>query len=151
MYIHLTNKKVHDYMNSSASIIKSVIQNDSTTCTYFFFDRRDAQASLQSYDGLLHSITLQLCLHLDALPGILVSTYKNCGSGTILPSRDIIQQICSSALQHLPETFIILDALDECNEIDQVAAWLKKLLNAVGGRLHVLITSRSKPDIAGHL
>ena len=68
-----------------------------------------------------------------------------------MPSRDIVQQICSSALQTLPETFIIIDALDECNEISQVAAWLKKLLATGGGRLHVLITSRDKPDITGHL
>jgi NACHT domain len=140
-------------MNFSASIIKSVVQSDNTTCAYFFFDSRDAQASLHSYDGLLRSITYQLCVHLDTLPGILVTGYKNCGSGTTLPSRDVVQQICSSVLQHLPEkeTFIIIDALDECNEISQVAGWLKRLLTAGGGRLHVLITSRDKPDITDHL
>jgi hypothetical protein len=72
-----------------------------------------------------------------------VTGYKNCGSGTTLPSWDDLQL----ALQHLPEAFIIIDALDECNETNLVAAWLQKLLTAGGGRLHVLITSRSKPDI----
>jgi hypothetical protein len=80
-----------------------------------------------------------------------VTGYKNCDSGTTLPSRDVLQQICSSALQHLPEAFIIIDALDECNEVSQVVAWLKKLLIAGGERLHVLITSRDKPDITDHL
>jgi len=138
-------------MSFSASIIKSVLQSENTTCTYFFFDSRDAQASLQSYDGLLRSIAYQLCVHLDTLPGILVTGYKNCGSGTSLPSRDVVQQICSSALQTLPETFIIIDALDECTEISQVAAWLRKLLATGGGRLHVLITSRNNPDITDNL
>jgi hypothetical protein len=142
---------VHDYMNSSASIIKSILQSSNTACTYFFFDSRDAQASLQSYDGLLRSITYQLCVHLDTLPGILVTAYKNCGSGATLPSRDDVQQICRFALQHLPEAFIIIDALDECNEIGQVAAWLKKFLAVGGGRLYVLITGRDKPDITAHL
>jgi hypothetical protein len=141
-------------MDSSASIIKSIVQvqSNNSSCTYFFFDNRDAQASLQSYDGLLRSITYQLCTCLDTMPGILVTGYKKCGSGATLPSRDLIQQICSSALQHLPEVFIIIDALDECNEISQVAAWLQKML-AVGGRrrLHVLITSRDKPDITDNL
>jgi len=81
----------------------------------------------------------------------LVTGYKDCGSGTTLPSRDVLQQICSSALQTLPETFIIIDALDECNEISQVAAWLRKLLTAGGGRLHVLITSRDNPDTTDNL
>ncbi|KAF8239488.1 hypothetical protein L208DRAFT_54612 [Tricholoma matsutake] len=134
-----------------ASIIKSIVQSDNTTCTYFFFDSRDAQASLQSYDCLLCSIAYQLCVHLDTLPGILVTGYKNCGSGTTLPSRDVVQKICTSALQHLPETFIIINALDECSEISQVAAWLKKLLTAGGRRLHVLVTSRDKPDITDQL
>ena len=138
-------------MNSSASIIKSIVQSDNTACTYCFFDSRDAQASLQSYDGLLRSITYQLCVHLDTLPGKLVTAYKNCGSGATIPSRDLVQQICSSALQHLQEAFIIIDALDECNEIGQVTAWIQKLLIAGRGRLHVLITSRNKPDITAHL
>ena len=137
-------------MNSSASIIKSVGQSDNIVCTYFFFDSRDAQASLQSYDGLLRSIAYQLCVHLDTLPGVLVKAYKNCGSGTTMPSRDDVQQICCSAVQQLPEAFIIIDALDECNEIGQVAAWIQKLLTAGGGKLHVLITSRDKPDITVH-
>jgi hypothetical protein len=139
-------------MDSSASIIKSIIQHQGTcpSCTYFFFDSRDAQASLQSYDGLLRAIAYQLCVCLDTLPGILVTGYKNCGSGATLPSRDLIQQICSSALQHLPETFLIIDALDECSDISQVAGRLKKLL-AVGMGLHVLITSRDKPDITDYL
>jgi hypothetical protein len=138
-------------MNSSASIIKSVVHSGNTTCAYFFFDSRDAQALLQSYDGVLRSIALQLCGHLDPLPGILITAYKNCGSGTIVPSRAIVQQICRSALQLLPETFIFIDALDECNEISQVAVWLQELLAEGGGRLHVLITSRNKPEITGHL
>jgi len=146
---HQTDKKVHDYVNSSASIIKSVIQNDSATCAYFFFDSRDAQTSLQSYDGLIRSITYQLCVRLDVLPAILMTSYKNCGSGTTPPSRDVVQQIFNSALQNLPEIFIIIDALDECTEISQVAAWLEKSMTA--GRLHVLITSRDGPHIADHL
>ena len=76
-----------------------------------------------------------------------MTCYKNCGSGTVLPSQDDVQQICSSALQDLLETFIIVDALDECNEISQVTLWLKKLVTAGGGKLHVLITSRDRPDI----
>ena len=147
--------KGHNYVNSSASIIKSIVQSNNTARTYFFFDSRDAQALLQSYDGLLRSITyqlcVQLCVHLDTLPTVLVTAYKNCGSGATLPSRDDVQEICNFALQHFPEAFLIIDALDECNEIGQVAAWLQKLLTAGGGRLHVLITSRDKPNITDHL
>ena len=144
-------RKIHDYIPHSASIIDSIVQNDNIPCTYFFFDSRDAQVSLQSYDGLLRSITYQLCVCLDTLPGILVTTYKKCGSGANLPSRAAVQQICQTVLQHLPEAFVIIDALDECNEIGQVASWLKKLLSTGEGGLHVLMTSRDKQDITSHL
>ena len=146
--------QVYNHMNSSASIVKSIVQSNNTARTYFFFDSRDAQTSLQSYDGLLRSITyqlcVQLCVHLDTLPSILVTAYKNCGSGATLPSQDDVQEICNFALQHFPEAFLIIDALDECNEIGQVATWLQKLLTVAGGRLHVLITSRDKPAITDH-
>jgi hypothetical protein len=145
-------RRVHhlSQLKYSASIINSVFQSN-TTPAYFFFDSRDGQASLQSYDGLLRSITYQLCVRLDTLPGVLVTCYKDCGSGATLPSRSDAQQICLSALHHIPETYIIIDALDECSEISQVASWLKKLLTAGGGKLHVLITSRDKPDISVHV
>ena len=68
-----------------------------------------------------------------------------------MPLRDDVRQICSSALQHWPETFIIIDALDECTEIIQIASWLKKVLAVGGGRLHVLVTSRDQPDITAYL
>jgi hypothetical protein len=45
----------------------------------------------------------------------------------------------------------MIDALGECNEINLAASWLKKLLTGGGGKLHVLITSRDKPDIAVHV
>ena len=142
-------------MHSSASIIKSIVQSNNTARTYFFFDSRDAQASLQSYDGLLRSIAyqlcVQLCVYLDTLSTVLVMAYKNCGSGATLPSQDDVQEICNFALQHFPKAFLIIDALDECNETGQVAAWLQKLLTSGGGRLQVLITSRDKPDITAHL
>ncbi|KAF8233062.1 hypothetical protein L208DRAFT_1396389, partial [Tricholoma matsutake] len=82
-----------------------------------------------------------------------MASYKNSHSGITPPSRDVVEQICSSALHQLPETSIIIDALDECteNEIDKVAGWLKNIITAEGRRLHVLITSRDEPHITGHL
>jgi hypothetical protein len=146
-------KNTHDCMNSSASIIKSVKQNDITTCAYFFFDRRDAQALLQSYDGLLRSIAYQLCVDLEEFPGILMRSYQNCGSGTTPPSRDALQQICTAALLNLQETFIIIDALDECTstEISQVVGWLEQLISEGGRNLHVLVTGRDEAHITDPL
>ncbi|KAF8230489.1 hypothetical protein L208DRAFT_1400445, partial [Tricholoma matsutake] len=81
----------------------------------------------------------------------LVASYKNSHSGTTPPSWDVVEQICTSALQQLPETYIIIDALDECTEIDKVAGWLRKIITAEGRRLHVLITSQDEPHTTGHL
>ncbi|KAF8233620.1 hypothetical protein L208DRAFT_1265881 [Tricholoma matsutake] len=136
-------------MNSGVSIIKSI--QDDGTYAYFFFDSRDAQGSLQSYDGLLHSITYQLCDHLDTFPDILMASYKNSHSGTTPPSGNDVEQICTSVLQQLPETSVIINALNECTEIDKVAGWLRKIITAEGRRLHVLITSWDEPHITHHL
>src|ERR1700733_13431877 len=103
------DKKDHDCRFSSASIIKSIQDTSSASCAYCFFNSRDGQASLQSYDGLLRSITYQLCVCLDTFPDILITSYQNCGSGVVQPSQDVMQQICIAAVQNLAETFIIID------------------------------------------
>lgn len=58
-----------------------------------------------------------------------------------------MQQICTAVVQNMAETFIIIDALDECTdtmEIKKVVEWLKNLVSGEGRSLHVLITSRDE-------
>ena len=65
-----------------------------------------------------------------------------------------MQQICTAVLQNLADTFIIIDALDECidtTEIKKVVEWLKNLVSGEGRSLHVLITSRDEGHITGYL
>jgi hypothetical protein len=96
----------------------------------------------------ISSLTVEMAKH-NYSHMIVSSAVSLTSCGATLPSQDNVQQICISALHHTPGTYIIIDALDECNEISQSVSWLKELLTG-GDKLHVLITSRDKPDITVH-
>jgi len=124
------------------------MQDTGLVCAYFLFDNRSGQASFQSYDGILRSITHQFCAKLNAFPDVVVSTFKGCGSGTSPPSRYSLRTMLTSILQHLPNSYIIIDALDECHDAEEVATWLQDLTGVSWSGLHVLVTSHDQPDVA---
>lgn len=50
-------------------------------------------------------------------------------------------------LRRFPRTFIIIDALDECSEREEIMDMLASLVVHKPGEVHVLITSRREQDI----
>ena len=80
-----------------------------------------------------------------------MKTYSSYGSGLTPPSRQSLWDILVAAIQHLPEAFIIIDALDECQEIEAVSSWLKNLASASSTSLHVLFTSRDIPLLSDQI
>jgi len=123
------------------------LEADENPCAFFFFDRRDDQLHLQSFDSLICSITYQLCLRLEILPDIIMKTYSNCGSGSTRPSHVSLQKMLIEAIKHLSDVVIVIDALDESHEIAAAGSWLRNLANVSSESLHVLITSRDIPLI----
>ena len=135
------------FFNRSSSVIEA-LETDESPCAFFFFDRRDGQAHLQSFDSLICSITYQLCSRLETFPEIIMKTYSNCGSGSTPPSHLPLQNILVAAIQHLPTAFIVMDALDECHEIAVVGSWMRNLVYTYSSSLHVLFTSRDMPLVS---
>ncbi len=73
--------------------------------------------------------------------------FKSTLDGVRQPSHKSLLQTLKELIKHSDETFIILDALDECTgrtelfkDIEEIAQW--KL-----GKLHFLVTSRKEYDI----
>src|ERR1700761_3641362 len=113
--------KLNSQLNSASSlIIQSIKSSASTKCAYFIFDSRDSRNELQSFDGLLRSIAYQLSCHLDQIPQVLLSIYKDHGYGTTAPSHDALRKIITVALGCITETTIVVDAADESVDRDQV-------------------------------
>ena len=58
-----------------------------------------------------------------------------------------MENILLSALSHLPETCVVIDAVDECGESLQVTKWLRGLMTAEVKGHHFLVTGRRELDI----
>ena len=112
---------------------------------YFYFDFNDANK--RTVTGMLRSILQQLsavnlCPELDRL-------YQQCGEGNHEPRLEALVETLVLALSSSDRTFLVLDALDECSERDQLLDVIARLLTEP--KVAVLTTSRNERNIAESL
>ncbi|KAJ7020640.1 hypothetical protein C8F04DRAFT_1274856 [Mycena alexandri] len=111
---------------------------------FFYFNFRNNDA--QNVEIMLRRIVLQLSAASPQPYKILNDQYK-ASNGQKLPSFQNLVEILKRLLQDLGRTYIILDALDECD-----AAGFNQLVNLVAmlrlwtaTPLHLLLTSQTRP------
>jgi hypothetical protein len=119
-----------------------------TAYAYFFFDGRDSQTRLQRHEQLVRSLIWQLSEQAQRMPEAIEALYNQCGgSGVRQPSLESLQSILLLVLRQSHHTYLIVDALDECTDRTELLDWIKEIMCAQVGRLHVLATSREDVDI----
>ncbi|KAH7348517.1 hypothetical protein BKA65DRAFT_397574 [Rhexocercosporidium sp. MPI-PUGE-AT-0058] len=96
---------------------------------------------------MVRSLISQFSQQCVRTPTSLDSLFSSCGNGHRQPSLDALLEILRSLIQEFPQSYIVLDALDEC--ADRLE--LMKILEGVAGwnldGLHVLVTSRKEHEI----
>jgi len=136
----------------SSTILENVYQycdgDPGKVAVYFCFDFNDVEK--QDSELMLRSLICQLserCVHTPAGVDTFLSSCENSRQ----PSRDALLELMQQVIQGLPQSYIILDALDECtdsaelmNILETISAW--QLEN-----LHLLLTSRRERDIESSL
>jgi len=125
---------------------------------YYYFDVTDA--AKRDVRGLLASLLMQLVHESKPCWGVLSELYRTCRDGSEQPSDAALSQSLKDMLG-LPEQlpiFLIIDALDECqNDIGTPSARkrvlniLKDLVRSDHPNLHICITSRPEQDIQSSL
>jgi len=116
----------------------------SKALAYFFFDFNDITKC--ESDGLIRSILAQLSTHSVASGkplAALRSKFQSVGQ----PSRDQIIETLKEIVKELGETFVLIDALDECTDKDKLLDLFCVMAGWNVENLHVLVTSRNEPDI----
>lgn len=121
--------------------------HDSLACAYFFFDGRDSQRNLQSYNSLIRSLLCQLSSKCSPVPTVLTELYKECNNGCQEPSIEALESALLTITGRFSHVYIIIDALDECTERPKVLKWLETISRLKAGRLHVAVMSRQERDI----
>jgi len=124
----------------------------SSVVMYYFFDFNDS--AKQKVEGMIRSIIYQLVSKLEKIPDVVAHEYKrqNNERGSAAGSRlagwvGMLQKLLEKA--HRP--FIVIDALDECDETEQtlLVYTFQKLLGEKDLLVKWLFTCRPTPLFAG--
>ena len=113
---------------------------------YFYFDFNDVDE--QSAENLIRSLIVQLSAQCPHLPESLQMTYLRSRNGQNRLTVDELTIVLRQIVKGFTSTYILLDALDECTNREDLLEFIKALIDWNIITLHVLATSRKETDIA---
>jgi KaiC/GvpD/RAD55 family RecA-like ATPase len=137
----------------SSTVIEDVLQhcmnNPGKAAAYFYFDFKDLQK--QSSELMIKSLVTQLSQQCISISPLLDSLFVSSNNGQRQPSiealLDALRQIC----EEFSATYIILDALDECADREELIAMTNQIASWQLESLHVVVTSRKERDLQSSL
>lgn len=114
---------------------------EQSAVAYFYFDFRKEK---QRKDIMLRSIIWQLSSRSPSPYGALRRLYEKLGNGIIQPQQTHLQVVFEELLSEFVQTYIVIDALDECDKTDWKS--LNQLIRILclhsANTLHLLFTSQ---------
>jgi ankyrin repeat domain-containing protein 50 len=117
--------------------------------SYFYFDFNDMEK--QSSRKAIRSLLFQFTLQSNDIVQDLERLYQKCGSGQQQPPEGVIQSLFKGAVVYPGQKYIILDALDECTDREDLLTFIRELMDLKLRNLHILATSRREKDIEDEL
>lgn len=137
----------------SSAIIEDVINyiqgGSSCVVAYFYFDFKDAKK--QKFTHLIRSLLRQLSRTLVNYPHSLVECYSRSRDGQDQPTVHDLLTTLRLVIQSFQHVFIIIDALDECTDPDDLLYGLAEIVSWKIDGLHILATSRQERQIEDRL
>lgn len=133
----------------SSTIIEHLLQyckNNITMVTvYFYFDFNDAQK--QAPELMLRSLLCQLLSSFRTIPKFIDVLFSSCQNGQRQPSPHALLESLRQMLQLFTQVYIVLDALDECTQRQEMMNVLESVAGWQLDNMHLLMTSRQERDI----
>ncbi|KAH6644841.1 ankyrin repeat-containing domain protein [Boeremia exigua] len=137
----------------SSTIIEHLMQvcldDTSAVIAYFFFDFNDKQK--QNPELMLRSLFCQLLQPFVAIPNSVDAFFSSSDNGQRQPSLDMLLEATSQVMQQLTHVYIVLDALDECTQRQELMDMLETVAGWQLDNVHLLMTSRKERDIESSL
>jgi Cdc6-like AAA superfamily ATPase len=137
----------------SSTILENVLQHcqddPGKVTAYFFFDFNNALK--QDPEIMLCSLLCQLSEQAIKIPPSLDALFSSCQDGQRQPSTDALMNALQSITQDFPQTYILLDALDECTQRGELMEMLETIMGWKEPNLHLVVTSRREHDIESSL
>ncbi|KAF9064033.1 hypothetical protein BDP27DRAFT_1405515 [Rhodocollybia butyracea] len=120
----------------STTIINELQANSALLCCYYYFDNRDN--SKTNAQGLVQSLLLQMAASSKRIHPALHELYTRCKHGIMKPTIEEIRATLAVVSRDIGPVFLVLDAMDECNEPMSVFKYLAHIRE----NLCIAITSR---------
>lgn len=112
---------------------------------YFYFDfQRQEQ---QTVEGFLRSLIKQIASRGSGIHESLRDVYRSCSNGQTKPTTQSLVTILYKLLKASRPVDIVIDAVDECNERQNLLQLLEEITKWNMNGLHLLVTSRREKDI----
>ena len=109
---------------------------------YYYFDFNETKK--QTCESLMRSLITQLCWQSPESSEILEALYSYSDEGLREPTVELLTKALRGFLGLYQETYIVLDALDECTDIPGVISFLDDIHGWHFQNLHILIASRKE-------
>jgi NACHT domain len=116
---------------------------------YFYFDFNDARKQAPAL--MLRSLVNQLSHKCVKIPASLAALFHSCDRGQQHPSQDALLVVLQAMILEFPQSYLVLDALDECTDRAALIDVLETILGWQLDKLHLLVTSRKERDIESSL
>ncbi|EXJ76933.1 hypothetical protein A1O3_10090 [Capronia epimyces CBS 606.96] len=137
----------------SAAALHDILQQQKSQpdvmVSYFYFDFNDAekQLSRKAIRSLLFQFALQDSRALEDLQKL----HQDCRNGHQQPPEDRIRSLFWEVLARPRPKYILLDALDECTDREELLIFISDLSDSTPSELRILATSRRERDIEDEL
>ena len=133
----------------SSAIIQSTFgyceSRTNSVVLYFYFDFNDFQK--QQHGQMVRSLVSQLLSYNHTVPSKLSELYSSCMSGERQPSLENLLATLHRMMTAFGQVYVILDALDECEEISEALTTIEKIRSWKDVRCSILVMSRIEKDI----
>ncbi|KIM71323.1 hypothetical protein PILCRDRAFT_45647, partial [Piloderma croceum F 1598] len=112
---------------------------------YFYFDFSDTQKWRS--ESFVRSLITQLSSQTSSCPDSLVALYSQNSDGQQQPATEGLMLTLRHIIRGFQHVYMIVDALDECLDQDQLLAMIQEITSWKFGPLHLLATSCQERDI----
>jgi ribosomal protein L12E/L44/L45/RPP1/RPP2 len=133
---------------SSSIIEKTLLDTGSDSdvvVAYFYFTFNDP--AKQTCDSLLRSLIFQILSSRSTSEKSLSRLHNDCHGGMRQPTISELTGLLKEMLESIPSMYLILDALDECTDREDLLRLLKDINMWSQTNTRILVTSREEQDI----
>ena len=126
-------------------ILRDKRANEDFAIAFLYFDYRDQTS--QSPENMVASLVRQVAENKPSIPSPVMGLYSKFGSQSKNPQLEDLERTLMMTCLDFEQTFIIIDALDECDESNHRRVFLGVLERMSKRRdIRLLLTSRPHPQ-----